>query len=97
MAKKRLAFDVEETLHSLLKQRAAERGVPLGALCSALLEAGLGAPQRAPVEVDPELYQHWPLDRLRSETARLGEERPKGWEVLVRRINSEIVRRYVVR
>lgn len=97
MAKKRLTFDVEERLHSNLKQKAAERGVPLGAFCSALLESGLEVSSKTSIEFDPEVYQNLPLDLLRSETARLGRERPKNWENLVKKINSEIVKRYVVR
>lgn len=97
MAKKRLAFDVEESLHSLLKQKAAEQNIPLGAFCSALLEGGLEVRPRTSVEIDPEIYQNWPLDQLRTETTRLGLERPKNWDTLVKRINSEIVKRYVVR
>lgn len=99
MAKKRLAFDVEEDLHSSLKQKAAELGVPLGALCSSLLESGLSgaASFHSSVEIDPELYSSLPLDRLRNEVTRLGTERPRGWEVSIRKINSEIVKRYVAR
>lgn len=99
MAKKRLAFDVEDDLHSSLKQKAAELGVPLGALCSSLLEAGLSgaASIKSSVEIDPELYPSLPLDKLRHEVTRLGTERPKGWETSVRKINSEIVKRYVAR
>ena len=99
MAKKRLAFDVEEDLHSTLKQKAAELGVPLGALCSTLLESGLSgnASVKSSVEIDPELYPSLPLDKLREEVTRLGAERPQGWETLVRKINSEIVKRYVTR
>jgi len=99
MAKKRLAFDVEDDLHSSLKQKAAELGVPLGALCSSLLETGLDgvASIKSSVEIDPELYPSLPLDKLRNEVTRLGTERPKGWEVSMRKINSEIVKRYVAR
>jgi hypothetical protein len=97
MAKKRLAFDVEENLHTLLKQMAAEQGTPLGAFCSALIERGLEVSSKPSVEIDPVVYQSWPLDRLRSETTRLGIERPKDWEIHASRINAEIVKRYVVR
>jgi hypothetical protein len=99
MAKKRLAFDVEETLHSTLKQKAAELGVPLGALCSSLLEGGLEGDREivAAVKIDPELYPSLPLDFLRGEIVRLASERPGGWDADVRRINSEISKRYIVR
>lgn len=97
MAKKRLAFDVEETLHSSLKQMAAEQNTPLGAFCSALIERGLEVGLKPPVEIDPEGYRNWPLDRLRSETTRLSVERPKDWDSHVKWINAEIVKRYVVR
>lgn len=95
MAKKRLAFDVEEDLHSFLKQKAAEQGTSLGVLCSALLEAGLETAPKASVEIDPEQYPSTPLDKLREEATRLGSEKPKDWEAKVRKINSEIVKRYV--
>jgi hypothetical protein len=97
MAKKRLAFDVEESLHSLLKQMAAEQNTPLGAFCSVLIKRGLEVQPKTSVEIDPEIYKNWPLDHLRSETTRLGIERPKNWENMVKRINSEIVKRYVAR
>lgn len=95
MAKKRLAFDVEEDLHSLLKQKAAEQNTSLSVFCSGLLELGLNAPLRELNEVDPSLYASLPLDQLRSEATRLGSNRSKDWETLVRKINAEIVRRYV--
>jgi hypothetical protein len=95
MAKKRLAFDVEEDLHSLLKQKAAEQNISLSVYCSGLLELGLNAPTGELNEVDPSLYASLPLDQLRSEATRLGSNRAKDWETLVRKINAEIVRRYV--
>lgn len=99
MAKKRLAFDVEEDLHSQLKQLAAEQGVPLGAFCSGLIEKGLEAGDSiAPsVEIDPSTYANLPLDALRTEANRISAARPKDWEMAVRRINAEIVKRYVAR
>jgi hypothetical protein len=95
MAKKRLAFDVEEDLHSLLKQTAAEQNISLSVYCSGLLQSGVNAPKKEINEVDPSSYASLPLDQLRSETNRLSTDRPKGWETLVRRINAEIVKRYV--
>lgn len=98
MAKKRLTFDVEESLHSELKAMAAGRGVTLGALCSAILSSGVendvevekGGP------IDPSLYPNIGLGELREEALKLGKERPKGWDTLVRQINAQIVRRYKV-
>ena len=99
MAKKRLAFDVEEDLHSRLKQLAAEQGVSLGAFCSGLIETGLevGGTPVASVEIDPGAYANLPLDALRAEANRISVAKPKDWEMTVRRINAEIVKRYVAR
>jgi len=97
MAKKRLAFDVEEDLHSLLKQAVAEQGTTLGVFCSGLLEMGLSTKPSTPIKIDSELYSSLPLDQLRAEATRLGIEKPLGWETSVRKINSEIVKRYVIR
>jgi hypothetical protein len=97
MAKKRLAFDVEEDFHSTLKQLAAEQGITLGVFCSATLEAGLGTTPVSPVKIDPGLYSSLPLDKLRAEATRLGTEKSHDWETCVRKINSEIVKRYVAR
>lgn len=98
MAKKRLTFDVDESLHSELKARAAERGISLGILCSSLLssgvENGIGVEKKDPI--DPSLYPNIALDELREEALRLGEEKPSGWDTLVRKINAEIVRRYKI-
>lgn len=99
MAKKRLAFDVEEDLHTRLKQEAAERGVPMSTLCSGLLSAGLDGGGRPvpPVELEREAYSSLPLNELRDRASTLAESRPQGWESAVRAINAEIVKRYVVR
>jgi hypothetical protein len=99
MAKKRLAFDVEEDLHSRLKQLAAEQGVLLGAFCSSLIETGLevNGLTSTSVEIDPSSYANLPLDALRTEANRISTARPKNWETAVRRINAEIVKRYVAR
>jgi hypothetical protein len=98
MAKKRLTFDVEESLHSELKARAAEQGVALGTLCSSLLSSGVendvGIEKKEPV--DPSMYPNIGLEELREEALRLGKERPDGWDTLVRKINAQIVRRYKV-
>lgn len=99
MAKKRLAFDVEEDLHSHLKQLAAEQGVLLGAFCSSLIETGLEVKGLATtsIEIDPGSYANLPLDALRAEANRISTARPNNWETAVRRINAEIVKRYVAR
>lgn len=98
MAKKRLTFDVEESLHSELKARAAEQGVALGTLCSSLLsssvENDVGIEKKEPI--DPSMYPHIGLEELREEALILGRERPNGWDTLVRKINAQIVRRYKV-
>lgn len=98
MAKKRLTFDVEESLHSELKAMAAERKVSLGTLCSGLLSAGTGSGGDIEVEkrgrIAPTMYPNAPLDELRAEAIRLSAEEPKNWDVMVKKINAEIVRRY---
>ena len=98
MAKKRLTFDVEESLHSELKAMAAERGVTLGTLCSSLLSAGVEGDVEVEKKepIDPSLYPNIGLEELREEALRLGKERPNGWDTLVRKINAQIVRRYKV-
>ena len=52
MAKKRLTFSVDESLHNRLKAEAAAQGVPLGAYCSAILEGGALVPSTIE-ELDP--------------------------------------------
>ena len=98
MAKKRLTFDVEESLHSELKAMAAKRGVTLGTLCSSLLSAGVEGDVEVEKKdpIDPSLYPNIGLEELREEALRLGRERPNGWDTLVRKINAQIVRRYKV-
>ena len=99
MAKKRLTFDVEESLHSELKAMAAERKVSLGTLCSGLLQIGVengGVEVEKKKPISPTLYPNSALDALRTEAIRLGTEKPKDWDVMVRKINAEIVRRYKI-
>lgn len=98
MAKKRLTFDVEESLHSELKARAAEHKVSLGTLCSSLLASGMENDVKVKEKslLDPPMYSNIALNELREEALRLGEEKPKGWDTNVRKINAEIVRRYRV-
>lgn len=96
MAKKRLTFEVEEDLHSRLKQEAAKHGVPLGALCSSLLDESLDASSSKLKSFDPRVCSSLPLDLLREEIRSLTNTRPPNWEVSVRRINSEIQRRFKI-
>lgn len=99
MAKKRLALDVEDDLHSLLKQKAAEQGISLSLLCSRLLQDGLDASQSPQEKLGPNFgsYELLPLDKLRYEVTRLALEKPRDWEAGVRRINTEIAKRFVVK
>jgi hypothetical protein len=94
MAKKRLTFDVEENLHSFLKKEAAERKLSMGAFCSSLMESGLLKQEATKEGLDPSQYSSYPLDKLRAESLRLGENKPEDWETLVRHLNLEIVKRY---
>lgn len=98
MAKKRLTFDVEESLHSELKARAAEQKVALGTLCSSLLSSGVEGDVEVKKEesIDPLMYSQLSLEVLRNEALRLGRDKPQGWDTLVRKINAQIVRRYKV-
>lgn len=98
MAKKRLTFDVEESLHSELKARAAEQGIALGVFCSSLLSSGVEKDDKVEKKepIDPSMYPSIGLKELREEALRLGKERPNGWDTLVRKINAQIVRRYKV-
>lgn len=97
MAKKRLTCDIEEDLHSSLKERAAAERVPLGTLCSSLLSIALNNKTIEPTPPHIELYSSMPLNELRNEVMRLGIEKPSGWEMAVRRANSEIVKRYKIK
>jgi hypothetical protein len=96
MAKKRLTYDVEERLHSLLKKEAAERNLSMGALCSSLLEGALANERKEAGGLDPSSYAGAPLDQLRAEALRLAEVKGEGWESCVRKINLEIVKRYKI-
>jgi len=96
MAKKRLTFEVEEELHSVLKQEAAKHGVPLGALCSALLDRGVKTSSLGPSELGSEMISALPLNALREKVNLLTESRPTNWEKSVRRLNTEIARRFKI-
>jgi hypothetical protein len=93
MAKKRLTFQVDESLHNRLKAEAAAQGVGLGAYCSAILEGGAQAPS-AIEELDPTTLAAMPLGVLREMCAELGEKKPRDWQRSITRVNAEIRRRY---
>jgi hypothetical protein len=99
LAKKRLTCNIEEDLHSSLKERAAKGRVSLGTLCSALLSESLkeGEDSKDELFPDPASYASMPLDNLRKEVIRLNSSKPKNWETAVRRANIEIVRRFKVK
>ncbi len=92
-AKKRLTFDVDESLHSRLKAEAAAKGVKLGAYCSAILEEGATVPSTIE-ELDPATLAAMPLGVLREMCAELGERKPANWQRSITRVNAEIRRRY---
>lgn len=96
MAKKRLTFEVEEELHSALKQEAAKHGVPLGALCSALLDRGVKTSSLGSSELGLEMISSLPLNTLREKVNLLIETRPTNWERSVRQLNTEIARRFKI-
>ena len=95
MSKKRLIFDVEETLHSKLKAEAAKQGVPLGALCSSLLEIALHPEGLPRVEdLDQTTIAAMPLGVLREMCQDLADQKPIGWSKSITLVQSEIRRRY---
>ena len=98
---KRLLVNVEDSLHSKLKQRAAREGVSLGALCARLLEESderEPATQTEPADelFEPMLYISLPLNILREELQRVAnaklENREKSSRMM--KINSEMAKRY---
>ena len=92
-AKKRLTFDVDESLHSRLKAEAAAQGVKLGAYCTAILEGEVKASSTIE-ELDPATLSAMPLGVLREMCAELGERKPDNWQRSITRVNTEIRRRY---
>ena len=97
---KRLLVNVEDSLHSKLKQRAAKEGVALGALCARLLEE---SEDREPathseqnVLFEPVLYMSLPLNILREELQRVADAkldiREKSSRMM--KLNSEMAKRY---
>ena len=93
MAKKRLTFSVDESLHNRLKAEAAAAGVSLGAYCSDILEGGAPAPSTIE-ELDPATLAAMPLGVLREMCSELGEKKPDNWQRGITRVNAEIRRRY---
>ena len=95
MSKKRLIFDVEETLHSKLKSEAAKQGVSLGALCASLLESAIH-PEDLPraADLDQTTIAAMPLGILREMCKDLADEKPIGWIKSIQLVQSEIRRRY---
>ena len=98
---KRLLVNVEDSLHSKLKQRAAREGVSLGALCARLLEESderEPETQNEPAQelFEPMLYISLPLNILREELQRVAnaklENREKSSRMM--KINSEMAKRY---
>ena len=94
MTKKRLTFQVDESLHTRLKAEAAAQGVPLGAYCSAILDGGSQPAPSVIEELDPTTLSAMPLGVLREMCAELGERKPENWQRSITRVNAEIRRRY---
>jgi hypothetical protein len=98
---KRLLVNVEDSLHSKLKQRAAKEGVSLGALCARILEESderepETQTERAKELVEPVLYMSLPLNILREELQRVADAkldlREKSSRMM--KLNSEMAKRY---
>jgi len=98
---KRLLVNVEDSLHSKLKQRAALEGVSLNALCARLLEESDDREPQTQTEptnslFEPMLYISLPLNLLREELQRVAhatlENREKSSRMM--KINSEMAKRY---
>jgi plasmid stability protein len=96
---KRILFNVEDSLHSKLKQRAAMEGVSLGALCARILEeSDEREPETQPgFELfEPMLYSTLPLNILREELQRVANTKMTNDEKRSRmmKINFEMAKRY---
>ena len=96
---KRILFNVEDSLHSKLKQRAAKEGVSLGALCARILEeSDEREPETQPgFELfEPMLYSTLPLNLLREELQRVANTKMTNDEKRSRmmKINFEMAKRY---
>ena len=98
---KRLLVNVEDSLHSKLKQRAALEGVSLGSLCARLLEE---SEEREPVThlkteedlFEPMLYATLPLNILRDELQKVAITKMENTEKRSRmlKLNNEMAKRY---
>lgn len=97
---KRLLVNVEDSLHSKLKQRAAKEGVSLGALCARILEESEEREPETQTEqnplFEPVLYMSLPLNILREELHRVADAkldiREKSSRMM--KLNSEMAKRY---
>ena len=98
---KRILFNVEDSLHSKLKQRAAMEGVSLGALCARILEESEEREPETQTNVgfelfEPMLYSTLPLNILREELQRVANTKMTNDEKRSRmmKINFEMAKRY---
>ena len=98
---KRILFNVEDSLHSKLKQRAAMEGVSLGALCARILEESDEREPETQTEpgfelFEPMLYSTLPLNLLREELQKVAVTKMGNDEKRSRmmKINFEMAKRY---
>jgi hypothetical protein len=98
---KRLLVNVEDSLHSKLKQRAAFEGVSLNTLCASLLEESDEREPETHVETnsdlfEPMLYSTLPLNLLRDELQKVAITKMESNDKRSRmmKINSEMAKRY---
>ena len=98
---KRILFNVEDSLHSKLKQRAAKEGVSLGALCARILEESEEREPETQPEIgfelfEPMLYSTLPLNLLREELQKVATTKMESDEKRSRmmKINFEMAKRY---
>lgn len=95
MTKKRLTFNIEESLHNRLKAEAAALGIPLGSHCTAILEGeGEKLPEPSIEELDLNSIQSMSLQTLRELSVSLSEKKPSDWRSNLTKVNTEIRRRY---
>jgi hypothetical protein len=98
---KRILLNVEDSLHSKLKQRAAVEGVSLTALCTRLLEESEEREPETQIDeaeglFEPMLYATLPLNTLRDELQKVALTKMKNDEKRSRmmKINFEMAKRY---
>lgn len=98
---KRLLVNVEDSLHSKLKQRAAREGISMNALCARLLEEPdeeeSKTQEKETVELfEPMLYISLPLNTLREELQRVAMTKMDNVHKrsLMMKLNSEMAKRY---